>query len=261
MSVDGDRARAGTLDALIFDVDGTMADTEELHRRAFNEIFHEAGLSWRWEPALYRQLLMVTGGKERIAHYVRAHLGDAPARFAIADLHARKTERYARLLERGAIGLRPGVARIISEARARGLTLAIATTTSPANVDALIASTLGAEARGWFAAVAAGDCVARKKPAPDVYEVALAALGAAPDRCVALEDSANGLRAARAAGVPTVITINDDTRDQDFSGAAAVVSDLGEPDAPLREIAGVSFPRGYVDVDGLEAVLSCARTV
>ena len=190
-------------EALVFDVDGTLAETEEAHRRAFNETFAEAGLPWSWDRPLYARLLEVTGGKERIRHFIDA-VGAGPRldAAAIADLHARKTVRYARLVATGEVTLRPGVARLLGEAQAAGVRLAIATTTSAPNVTSLLEATLGPGALDRFDVVAAGDIVPAKKPAPDIYLLALDRLSLVPERCLAVEDSRNGLLSSFAAGIP-----------------------------------------------------------
>ena len=196
------------LRALIWDVDGTLAETEEHgHRIAFNEAFEEAGLPWRWDRALYGELLAVAGGKERLRLWWRRLHGDgsAPDEALIAQLQQRKTAFYLARLQRGDVQLRPGVARLVHEARQAGLAQAIATTTTPANVTRLLELTLGPEAPGWFAAIGAGDMVPAKKPAPDVYRWVLQRLGLAPHEALAIEDSAVGARAALAAGVPVVV--------------------------------------------------------
>lgn len=202
------------LEALIFDVDGTLAETEEAHRRAFNAAFAAAGLDWHWDVSLYAVLLGVTGGKERIAAWQR-QLGEAPDAELIRRLHAAKTAHYVAAVAAGELRLRPGIAEMMQGARAAGLRLAIATTTSRPNVDALSLSLFGRAADDVFDAIAAGDEVARKKPAPDVYELALARLGLPPASCLAVEDSANGVAAARGAGLrvlacPGVYSAGDD---------------------------------------------------
>lgn len=199
------------LRALVWDVDGTLAETEhDGHRVAFNQAFAEAGLPWVWDAPLYRDLLSTTGGKERMARWwqqldpAAAAAPDTAAR--IARLHVRKTAIYVDLVARGVVQLRPGVARLLHAARADGVTLAIATTTSPDNVQALLHATLGADSPGWFACIGAGDVVPAKKPAPDIYRWVLQRLGLGAPDCLALEDSAPGAAAALAAGLPTVVT-------------------------------------------------------
>ncbi len=213
--------------ALIFDVDGTLAETEEIHRAAFNAAFAEAGLDWFWTEKLYARLLKVTGGRERIAAY-----GDetrsAPA--DISTLHRRKTDIYNERVRRGDVALRPGVERLIRKARGHGMTLAIATTTSRPNVISLIEATLDESAVTWFASIRTGEDVMRKKPDPQVFHLVLADLGMDGADCLAFEDSANGLRAAHAAGIPTIVTPSIYTHGEDFSAAALVLDDLDQPE-------------------------------
>jgi HAD superfamily hydrolase (TIGR01509 family) len=221
------------LEALIFDVDGTLADTErDGHRPAFNAAFAEAGLPWHWDAALYGELLEVTGGKERIRFFCERHAPDflqhADAEARIRELHAAKTRHYVELCAKG-IALRPGVERLLREAHGAGLRLAIATTTTPENITALLAPDLLA----LFEKVGAGDTVPNKKPAPDVYQWVLAQLGLPASACLAIEDSANGLKASRGAGLATVITRTAYTDEHDFSGALALLPDLGEVGIPL----------------------------
>jgi HAD superfamily hydrolase (TIGR01509 family) len=238
------------LRALIFDVDGTLAETEELHRRAFNESFAAAGLPWIWDQALYARLLEVTGGKERIAHYVQAYDGDPPlAAEAIAALHADKTARYARLIEAGDITLRPGVARLLEDARQHGIRLAIATTTSRPNIDALLRATLGGQP---FEVIAAGDEVANKKPDPEIYRLALSRLDLEPSGCVAIEDTLNGLRSAQGAGLACLLTTSVYGGKGPFPGALSVVDHLGEPDAPATVLAGAPMFGAMVDIAQLQ---------
>lgn len=231
------------LTTLIFDVDGTLADTErDGHRPSFNAAFRQFGLDWEWDVPLYGELLSVTGGKERIRHYVkhyRAHL-PLPPDFdnLVVNLHRAKTEHYMALLRRGEIPLLPGVQRLLEESRHAGMTLAIATTTTPENVTSLLESTLGSESPSWFKVIAAGDIVPAKKPAPDIYRWAMQQLGVSAAECLAFEDSENGLRSALGAGLTTLVTPNDYTRDQNFSGAAAVIHNLNDISPPRAEQSG-----------------------
>jgi HAD superfamily hydrolase (TIGR01509 family) len=217
------------LRALIFDVDGTLADTEEVHRRAFNAAFAEHGLTWNWGRRVYGDLLRTAGGKERILEFVnRLHLPPAETEKLVAlvpALHRSKTVHYGRLLA-SAAELRPGIARLLEEAREAGLKLAVATTTTPANVDRLVDVACGAHASEMFDVIAAGDVVRRKKPAPDIYQHALACLELPARACIAFEDSAIGLRAAKEAGLFTVVTPTRWTKRDDFKQADVRLDDL-----------------------------------
>ena len=213
--------------ALIFDVDGTLAETEELHRQAFNHAFVRHGLDWHWDRAVYKDLLRVTGGKERIRAYHGRRENASPLSDAdIAELHRVKTAHYAELIETGCCPLRPGVTDLLTAAKARGQRLAIATTTSHGNIDALLSQALGKRWAGDFDAIVAGDDVRDKKPAPDVYLEVLARLKLEASGCVAIEDSANGLIAASRVNIPVLITRSMFFRDDDFSVARVVLDDL-----------------------------------
>jgi HAD superfamily hydrolase (TIGR01509 family) len=251
------------LTTLLFDVDGTLADTEEIHRQSFNKAFRQAGLDWDWSRALYAELLAVTGGKERIRHYLATHLPDfEPPRNLdeyVAGLHAAKTDIYTRAMAAGDLPLRPGVLRLLKEAREAGLRLGIATTTTPANVTALLQHSISPEAIDWFEVIGAGSVVPAKKPAPDIYHYVMREMGVSPDECLAIEDSANGLRAARDAGLETLIATSEYTRDHDFSGAAMVVDTLGEPDMPMKVLSGMHCDKPYIDVDCLYKLHAATR--
>ena len=211
------------LEALIFDVDGTLAETEELHRAAFNQAFSEAGLNWHWTEDDYENLLKVTGGKERIlahAKFIGVTTIDP------APLHRRKTALYNEMLRAGALPLRPGVETLIRSARETGLKLAIATTTSRENIQTLLDVTFGTHARDWFQAMCTGEDVTVKKPDPEVYQLDLERLGLSPSSCLAFEDTRNGILAARGAGLEVIITPSRYSMSEDFSGAAGVIPTL-----------------------------------
>jgi HAD superfamily hydrolase (TIGR01509 family) len=212
---------------------------------AFNLAFRDAGLDWDWSEALYGELLEVTGGKERIRYYVDKYRPDfepaADFPQQVAALHAAKTRYYEQLAAEASIPLRPGVLRLLSEARIAGLRLAIATTTTPANVTALLAHSGVADLESWFEVIGAGDVVPDKKPAPDIYQFVLQKMQLKPEQCVAFEDSYNGILSSRAAGLATVVTVNDYTRQHAFDGAMIVLDSLGEPQQPFKVLAGPSI--------------------
>lgn len=223
--------------ALIFDVDGTMSETEEAHRCAFNASFRQFSLDWVWDVTTYRQLLQITGGKERIRHYADTRKaggvnnGTNLTDGTVAELHRFKNAHFALLIAQGACSLRPGVERLIRGASGRGQRLGIATTTSRENVTALVAATLDETATNLFDSIVCGEDVVRKKPAPDVYKTVLSQLRLQPDECLAIEDSRNGLAAANAAGVPALVTRSLYFRDDAFDGALAVVDSLYDVNA------------------------------
>jgi HAD superfamily hydrolase (TIGR01509 family) len=253
-----------SLRVLIFDVDGTLAETEDQgHRVAFNRAFADAGLPWHWDSATYARLLPVAGGRERIAHWCRhddvagRELQRADFEPWVAALHASKTRHYAALLQREGIQLRPGVARLVAQARAQGQHLAMATTTALPNVHELLAATWGAHAATWFSVIASGESVPRKKPAPDIYRWVVQQLGLQPHQALALEDSGIGARAALGAGVPVVVTRSHYTQHDTLPEGApperplAVLNHLGEDTlAAQGEALGQPW-RGRVDLDTL----------
>ncbi len=242
------------LKAFIFDVDGTLSDTErDGHRIAFNQAFEEYGMDWHWSVETYGALLAVTGGKERMKFYTEKFMEqeDIPENIdsLIPELHKAKTQHYTELLSTGAIPLRPGVRRLIDEAKQRGFRLAIATTTTPENVTVLLTHTLGAESIDWFEVIAAGDIVPAKKPAPDIYQYALDEMKLSADECIAFEDSENGIKSSSGAQLKTIITINDYTREHDFTDACLVLDQMGEPDESFSVISGDADGATYLDCD------------
>jgi len=222
------------LQAVIFDVDGTLADTEEAHRQAFNATFKEFGLPWHWDVELYVELLAVAGGKERLAHYSRCvdpqRMAQPDGAAFIARLHQRKTREYERRVEMGEVPARPGVVRLIRELIENDVRIAIATTTSRTNVDVLLATALADLPPDCFEVIGAGEQASAKKPAPNIYRWVLGELGLGSQGCLAIEDSKNGVRAALGAGIPVLVTESPWTHRDDFTGATAVLPDLAHTD-------------------------------
>lgn len=243
------------LQAIIFDVDGTLAENErDGHRVAFNQAFKAAGLDWFWSEDLYGDLLEVAGGKERMRFFLKYYSPPLPESVSnspdfIAELHRIKTQRYVALVKAGKIQLRPGVKRLIMEAREAGVRLAIATTSQLENALALLETTFSVEAVNWFDVIAAGDIVPKKKPAPDIYRYVLTKTGWSAERCIAIEDTTHGLTAADDAGLTTVATVNRYTRYHDFSKARLVINHLGEPNQPCLVLRGEALQNGYFDVE------------
>ena len=221
--------------AVVWDVDGTLAETErDGHRVAFNEAFARHGLPWHWDEAHYGELLRVAGGRERLVHDLERRQ-DAPAdeasRHALARaLHVTKNTLYAEIVAQGRIPLRPGVLPLLEECRARAVSMAIATTSSRVNVTALLSSRLGPGWEAWFAARICGEDVARKKPDPEVYRRALSALGLPAGAVLAIEDSPDGVAAARGAGLASVVTRSHYFARGPFDGPLAVGPGLGQRD-------------------------------
>jgi HAD superfamily hydrolase (TIGR01509 family) len=250
-----------TLQALIFDVDGTLADTEQVHLMAFNHAFREEGLDWYWDEARYTELLEISGGKERMLHHwqqVNPDVKDLSGRGVqdtIERLHQIKTAAYEAAVNAGAVSLRPGVLRLMDEARGAGLRLAIATTTSPVNIAALLRRAIGIDWRSHFVAIGDASTAPLKKPHPQVYLHMLAALQLPPSACLAFEDSANGLKAATSAGLPTIVTPTSFTAHQDLSDALRRVPDLSQVNLSLLRCwhAEATSPRATVTQGGTVA--------
>ncbi|MFC1558008.1 HAD-IA family hydrolase [candidate division KSB1 bacterium] len=226
--------------ALIFDCDGVLVDTErDGHRAAFNRGFAQKDFNIEWDVELYKELLKVAGGKERMRHHFNATqwpggIAESEKDDLIKELHRIKTDLFMQIIESGELPLRPGIARLVDEAIADGMILAVCSTSNERAVSLIVEKMLGPERKSKFSAIFAGDVVSRKKPDPAVYNLALEKLDLEPEECIVIEDSRNGLLAAKAAGMPCVITTNYYTKDEDFSEADLVVSELG--DAPNIQV-------------------------
>ncbi len=243
------------LGALIFDFDGTIAETErDGHRVAYNAAFDEAGVGWTWDVRTYGGLLAVAGGKERLTQFLAGEhpeIGADKRAHLVAHLHERKRGFFDGIASR--LVFRPGVRRLVAEARAAGVRCAIATTAAPSGVEAVLRRE--PEFASAFDVIVAGDMVSKKKPAPDVYVRALERLAVDARVAVAFEDSAVGLRAARAAHIATIVTPSVYTRTEDFGGAMCVVSHLGERDDAAQIVAGPPLSGPIVDLAYLRTCL------
>lgn len=217
--------------AILFDCDGVLADTErDGHRVAFNHAFRGAGLKLEWDVPLYGRLLKIAGGKERMRAYFDETGWPAPEgqrNALIAQLHEAKSRAFLDLIEAGAMPTRPGVVRIVDEARAAGMRLGVCSTSKLESVHGCMQQ-LGPERAAAFDIVLAGDVVARKKPDPAIYNLAAERLGLSADACVVIEDSANGCAAALSAGMRCVVTKSTYTQEEDFAGAFLVLDELGD---------------------------------
>lgn len=220
------------LKALIFDCDGVLVDTErDGHRVAFNKAFAKKGYNIEWDVELYKELLKVAGGKERMRHYfdqTRWPEDVTDKDSLIKELHKLKTDLFMQIIESGKLPLRPGAARLVDEAIAENVGLAVCSTANERAVNLVVEKLLGPERKAKFDLILAGDVVSKKKPDPEIYNLALQRLDLKPNECVVIEDSRNGLLAAKTAGIYCVITTNSYTKDEDFTEADVVVSELGD---------------------------------
>jgi HAD superfamily hydrolase (TIGR01509 family) len=252
--------------ALIFDCDGVLADTERHgHLPAFNQTFEEVGLPVRWSEADYGRALRIGGGKERMAALLTPEVvaaaglpSDREALQAeVACWHRRKTEIYVAMVEAGRLPPRPGIARIMADARVAGWRLCVCSTSAEPSVRAILQAAVG-PAQAADVLVLAGDIVAHKKPAPDIYRLALERLGVGAPECLVIEDSRNGLLAAHAAGLATVVTVNGYTEDEDFGEAVLVLSSLGDPGGETTRVLAnrsAARPGDWITLGDLAACL------
>ena len=236
--------------ALIFDCDGVLVDTErDGHRVAFNRAFSDHGLDVEWSVDFYGELLAISGGKERMRHFFDrigwpSEVGEEHRDVFIRELHALKTDLFMRIIDSGELPLRSGVARIVDEAIEADVQLAVCSTSNERSVNLIVEKLLGPQRRAEFSEILAGDIVQHKKPDPEIYNLARERLGFSAQDCVVVEDTRNGLLAAKAAGMTCLVTTSAYSAEEDFSEADHVVTELGDPpDAMLTLSDIVCLPR------------------
>ncbi|MFP5319736.1 MAG: HAD-IA family hydrolase [Acidimicrobiia bacterium] len=247
------------LEAVVFDVDGTLVDSErDGHRVAFNLAFEEFGMPYRWDVEEYGRLLRTTGGQRRIDGYLAGQGVPAQERAQLAPaLHKRKTALMTQIIDDGKVDVRPGVKRLLDELAAEGVRVGVATTGSRGWVEGLLDRLLPGLA---FEVVVCGDEVAERKPHPEAFTTALERLKLTADRVAAVEDSSEGLQSAVGAGLPTAVVVNGYTRDHDLERAGLVLDGFGQPDDPAQVIADRAGTgcRGVLDVATLARLMDAS---
>ena len=245
----------GNIKAIFFDQDGVIIDTErDGHRVSFNMTFKEFGFTDEWSVDYYHELLQIGGGKERMKHHLLTKGFSKPvppeeADELIRNMHKRKTALFVELIESGKLPLRPGVHRLMKEAMDAGLKIGVTTTSNEQTAKAITEDFLSDIK---FDVVLAGDVVSRKKPDPEIYNLALKLTGLKPDEAIVVEDSRNGMLAAKSAGIPVVVTTNGYTEKEDLSGGDIIVTCLGDPDGEKgRLIKGALGYDGVLRIDQL----------
>ena len=247
------------LSAVLFDVDGTIAETEELHRKSFNESFKEFNLDWFWDKPIYKELINIGGGKERIQHYMKRAwpemLEYKNLSKYIDSIHKVKNEIYEDYLNEETITFRPGIKRLISELKESRIRIALVSSSSKTNIENLLLKGLQFKSIDFFDLIAHGDCTKNKKPSPEIYEWALEKLKLSAQSCIAIEDSPRGLDSAVAAKIKVIVTPSELTSDENFEDADLVVSDLGEPKEPFKKISGSTYGEKNVNVQLLKKLI------
>ena len=243
------------IEGIIFDVDGTIADTEDMHRQAFNKAFSKFNLNWHWSKEKYHKLLFISGGKERITRCLAEDKATKKNIGFIEELHKCKSEYYRSILLSSDISLRPGVKRLITEAKEKNIKIGIATNSSTENLQALIKKTFKVEPEKLFNTIVTNNIIEDKKPSPEVYYRALKNLELSANKCIAVEDTVNGNTSAIRAGLRTVITTHTYTVDNDFDGASLVLNNLGEPKDGFCVNEKFYCKKNYVDIELLNTII------
>ena len=246
------------LSAVLFDVDGTIAETEEYHRKSFNESFKEFNLDWFWDEAIYKELINVGGGKERIMYHIKRAwpemLNYKNLSKYIDSIHKIKNEIFEDFMKDMVIEPRKGVIRLINELKEKKIRLAIVSSSSESNILNLFNKALKIDLNEKFDIIAHGDITKNKKPSPEIYEWTLEKMRLPPQSCLAIEDSPRGMESALRANINVVVTPSILTSGEKFDGAKLVVSDLGEIDEPFQKISGKDFGYKYVCYDMLQKI-------
>ena len=248
------------LSAVLFDVDGTISETEELHRKSFNESFKEFNLDWFWDEAIYKELINIGSGVERIEYYIKRAWPEMMEYKNLAkyinSIHKVKNEIFEDYIVESEIKPRPGVIRLINELKENKIRIAIVSSTSESNLLKLFKEGLNIDPLTTFDLIAHGDCTKNKRPSPEIYEWILEKLRLPPQSCIAIEDSLRGLESAKNAELNILATPSIFTKEEDFSNAKLVISNLGEPDAPFETIKGNDFGNRFVNIDLLAKLLN-----
>ena len=247
------------LSAVFFDVDGTIAETEELHRKSFNESFKEFNLDWFWDKPIYKELINIGGGKERIQHYMKRAwpemLEYKNLSKYIDSIHKVKNEIYEDYVKEEKLTFRPGVKRLISELKENKIRIALVSSSSKTNIENLLLNGLQFKSIEFFDLIAHGDSTKNKKPSPEIYEWALEKLKLSAQSCIAIEDSPRGIDSAVSAKIKVIATPSELTIDENFEAADLVVSDLGEPGIPFKKLSGSTFGEEKVNVGLLKKLI------
>mgnify|MGYP001422145794 FL=1 len=247
------------LSAVLFDVDGTIAETEDLHRKCFNESFKEFNLDWFWDEAIYKELINIGDGKERIEHYIKRAwpemLEYKNLTKYINSIHKVKNELFEDYILESEINLRPGFKRLIKNLKANNVRIVSVSSTSEKNLITLFERGLNIDPGSTFDLIAHGDCTENKRPSPEIYEWILEKLRLPSQSCIAIEDSLRGVESARNANIEVLVTPSSYTKHENFKDAKVVVSDLGEEDRPFKKIRGNVFQHKYVDFELLSRII------
>ena len=251
------------LSAVLFDVDGTIAETEDLHRRSFNESFKEFNLDWFWDKPIYKELINIGGGKERIQHYMKRAwpemLEYKNLSKYIDSIHKVKNEIYEDYVNDEKLILRPGVKRLISEILENKIRIALVSSSSKKNIENLFLKGLDIDPFESFDLIAHGDCTKNKKPSPEIYEWTLEKLKLSAQSCIAIEDSPRGLDSAISANIKVIVTPSELTTDESFMGAELVISDLGEAKKPFKQIHGKTHGEEFVNINLLKKIIESQK--